>query len=525
MIVVKDKKALVLKTSTPEKYTTLIPTAKHYRVKGVDLVAVPHKLDEVKVLRNIGVHAPSPVAYYYEWPGSKSPFFAQRETTAFLTLHKRAFVLNSLGTGKTLATLWAYHYLKNRGEVKKMLVISPLSTLERTWADEVFKNFPDLSYAVLHGDAKRRKKLLAVDHDVYIINHDGVGVIKDELEKRPDIDLIVVDEIAQCARNQSTKRWKDLNAVINSKNMTRRAWGLTGTPTPNAPTDAWAQVKLLCPENIKHVPYFNRFRDLVMRQSGPFLWLPRNNAMDFVKDIMQPAIRFTRDECIDLPPCMYEERNVELTDGQKKAYKDMLGILRTELNGGEILAVNEAVKLSKLVQIACGVAYDTGGNEVCIGGEPRLQETLDIIESSDAKVIVFVPFRSAVNMVTEFIQSKGHKVGVIHGGVSSNDRNQIFYEFQQEHSDLRVLVAQPGAMSHGLTLTSANTIVWYAPICSNEIFEQANGRITRPGQKNNQFIIMLEGTPVERKIYTRLKNKQQLQGSLLDLVQEESMNI
>lgn len=518
MIVVKEKKALVIKTSSPDKYTTVIPTAKHLRMKGTDLVAVPHRVDEVKVLRNLGVQAPSPIAYYYDWPGRNNPFMAQRETASFLTMHSRAFVLNSLGTGKTLATLWAYDYLRSKGKVNKLLVISPLSTLERTWADEVFRNFPHLTYAVLHGDAKKRKKLLAVDHDVYIINHDGIGVIKDELAGRPDIDIVIIDEIAQCARNQGTVRWKTLNAIVNDKKIHRAAWGLTGTPTPNAPTDAYAQVKLLTPENVP--PYFNRFKDLVMKQHGPFTWLPRPDAIDTVKRVMQPAIRFTRDECIDLPPCMYETRQVELTPEQKQAYQEMVKHLKTELAGGQVLAVNEAVKYSKLVQIACGVAYDTNGEEVYVGAAHRLAVTLEVVEESDAKVIVFVPFRSAVTLVVNHLESHGHKCGVVHGGVSKRDRDEVFREFQQG-SEMKVLVAQPAAMSHGLTLTEANTIVWFAPITSNETFEQANGRITRPGQKLNQFIVMLEGTPAERRIYDRLKNKQAIQGALLDLVQEE----
>jgi SNF2 family DNA or RNA helicase len=219
---------------------------------------------------------------------------------------------------------------------------------------------------------------------------------------------------------------------------------------------------------------------------------------------------------------MFETREVQLSDKQKVAYAEMLKSLKTEIAGGQVLAVNEAVKLSKLVQIACGVAYDTQGEEVCIGAEHRLEVMNEVIEASEAKVIIFVPFRSSVTLVVNNLEAQGHRVGVIHGGVSKNVRDETFRSFMTQ-DDMRVLVAQPAAMSHGLTLTSANTIIWFAPVTSNETFEQANGRITRPGQKNNQFIVMLEGTPVERRIYERLKNKQKLQGSLLDLVQEENV--
>jgi len=263
-------------------------------------------------------------------------------------------------------------------------------------------------------------------------------------------------------------------------------------------------------------PYFNRFKGQVMRQFSQYNWQPKPEATEIVQEVMQPAVRFTRDECVDLPPLMYETRQVPLTKEQEKAYKEMVARLRTEADEGEITAVNEAVKMAKLVQIACGVAYADDGTEVTIPSKPRLDETREIVRQAEGKVIVFVPFVSSVNMVAEEL-SKDFTVEVIHGGVKKSERDRIFGAFQKG-KDLKVLVAQPAAMSHGLTLTAASTIVWYSCVTSNETFEQANGRINRPGQKMNNFIIMLEGTQVEKRIYSRLRNKQKMQGALLDEV-------
>jgi SNF2 family DNA or RNA helicase len=521
VLVIKDKKTLVLKVKNPAKITTVIPTAKTFNYKGTELVAVPHKIDEVKILNNMGFGAPSPIKYYYPFPGKFTPFFAQLETSEFLTLSPRSFCLNDLGTGKTMASLWAYDYLRQHGKVKKALVVSPLSTLERTWADEIFRNFTHLNSSVLYGSRARRLKLLAdPDIDIYLINHHGVKIIADDLKDRDDIDLIIIDEIAQAGRNSGTDIWKSLNAVCNKQQGgKRRVWGLTGTPTPNAPTDAWAQCRLIVPSNVP--PYFKRFKESVMRQVGPFQWLPRANAVEVVKEAMQPAIRFTRDQCVDLPECVYQTRQVDLTDNQKRAYKEMLNTLKTEAAGGQILAVNEAVKMSKLVQIACGVAYDSKGEEVSIPATPRLEVVKEIISDAATKTIVFVPFVSSVSAVAEYLRKEGFSVECIHGGVSMNERSRIFALFQK-HTEPQVLVAQPAAMSHGLTLTAANTIVWYAPITSNETYEQANGRITRPGQKHSQLIVNIEGTPIEKKIYERLQQKTQMQGLLLDMVQDDT---
>jgi len=512
MLVWKKKKALLLKLKEPERVLNIITTAKKVKVKGVEYVAVPHKIDETKVLRSLGVNAPAPIRHYYDWPGRFAPFYAQKEAAAFLTMYKRAFNLSELGTGKSLAALWAFDYLKGVGKVNKALIIAPLSTLERTWADEIFNHFPHLNCTVLYGSRDKRVKLLKQDADVYVINPDGVSIVEEALRTRPDIDIVIVDEVAQCARNAGTDRWKIINTIVNKHKVKRACWGMTGTPTPNAPTDAWAQCRLIVPEKVP--PYFNRFKMQVMRQVNQFSWIPKPDATDIVKNIMQPAVRFTRDECVDLPPLMYETRIVSLTKEQDKAYKEMMTRLQTQADTGAITAVNEAVKMAKLIQIACGVVYADDGSEVTIPSNPRIQETKDIVRAAEGKVIVFVPYVSSVKMVAAEL-SKEFTVEVIYGGVKKNERDRIFGEFQKG-KDLKVIVAQPAAMSHGLTLTAASTIVWYSCVTSNETFEQANGRINRPGQKMNNFIIMLEGTKVEKRIYARLKNKQKMQGALLD---------
>lgn len=528
MIVYRPKRVLIIKVRDTDRITNVIPTARVVILKGQPLVAVPHKLDEVRVLRNLGIQAPSPIQHYYKWSGQYAPFRAQSETAAFLTLHNNTFVLNAIGTGKTVAALWAYDYLHNIGRVHKALVITPLSTLERVWGDEIYTHFPHLTFAVLHGSSERRLRMLNNDADVYLINHDGIKAkgFLDAMAQRPDIDLVIIDEVSQVARTAGADRWKALNVLCN-KQTPRILWGLTGTPTPNAPTDAWAQCRLLCPGNVS--PYFGRFRETVMRQVGPFGWVKRENAMDIVYRAMQPSIRFTRDDCVDLPPCTYQTHEVALTAEQETAYKAMLRHLCVDAAAGRILAVNEAVKASKLVQIACGIAYGTNGEEICIPATNRMQLVKELIEAAGTKVIVFVPFTSAVRVLADYLEKelnsnysgRREHVGMIYGDVPKRERDEIFQGFQKEKYP-RYIVAQPMAMSHGLTLTEASTIIWFAPINSNDTYEQANGRITRPGQRNDQFIINIESTALERKMYARLKDKQDMQGILLDMVEAAS---
>ncbi|TDN70481.1 DEAD/DEAH box helicase [Paraburkholderia sp. BL10I2N1] len=517
MLVYKPKKALLFRLKNPGRITTVIPTAKLVRHQGEVLVAVPHRPDETQVLRNLGFEAPDSMPLYYEWPGPDTPFATQQQTSTFLTRHRRAFVLNSMGTGKTRSALWTYDYLRATKCVRRVLVVAPLSVLERAWADTVFRAFPHLSCSVLYGSAARRKKLLAREADVYVINIDGLKVIKAELKARTDIDLVIVDEVAM-ARNQGTDRWKTLNEVIN-KQCPRRAWGMTGTPTPNEPTDAWAQAKLINPTNPDVPKYFSAFRDRVMRQTSQYTWVARETALEEVQKVLQPSIRFSLDECVDLPPLTIQDRDVELTDEQQKAYNDMARQLAAEYAGGQIIAMNEAVKANKLVQIGCGIAYDLAGDDVVLPVGPRINELMDVIEESEGKVIVFAPFTSVVKHVASEV-AKRWSVAMVYGEVKKNARDDIFKMFQNAQEP-HVIVADPGTMAHGLTLTAATTITWYAPTNSNEHYDQANARMRRPGQTRPTVIVRLAGSKVERKMYARLDRKGSMQGLLLDMFEDQ----
>jgi len=514
MLIRQDKKALVLKLRNPSKVTTVVPTAKLVQHNGQTLVAVPHRPDEVRVLRNLGFDAPDPMAYYYKFPGRFKPFKAQIETANFLSMHDRAFCLNSMGLGKTVTSLWAFDYMRDAKMVNKALVICPLSTMERTWADEVFRTFPHLNASVLYGTRERRLKLLKQDADIYIINTDGIKTIAEELKNRPDINLIIVDEMAMF-RNSSTERWKTLNTICN-KQTPRRIWALTGAPIPHEPTDAWAQCRIVNPTNPNVPPYFGRFRDMVMRQITQFKWVPRDDALETVYKVMQPAVRFALDDCVDLPEQTFMERDVEMTPDQKKAYKNMLDKLIAEFAEGDVLAVNEAVKANKLVQIACGVAYGKDGDHIKIDNSSRIEVLKEVIEESEGKVLVFVPLTGVLEDVVSQL-SADWTVAAIHGGTPKSERDQIFKDFQNT-KDPHVLVANPSTMSHGLTLTAATTIVWYAPIHSNDVYEQACARVRRPGQTRTTVIVHIAGSDIERRIYNRLRKKQKLQGALLDIM-------
>lgn len=206
-----------------------------------------------------------------------------------------------------------------------------------------------------------------------------------------------------------------------------------------------------------------------------------------------------------------------MSSEQQKAYKSMLSSLQAEYAEGKITAVNEAIKASKLMQIALGYVYGEDDTVVELPNNNRLEVLLETVESSEGKSIVFVPFTAALRKVSDFLTKKGISNEIIDGSTSKTERDRIFGLFQRTEEP-KVLVANPQAMSHGLTLTAATTIVWFGPVHSNEIYQQACARVRRPGQKHTTVIVHVVSTKYEEKVYERLKNKQSLQGTLLELM-------
>jgi SNF2 family DNA or RNA helicase len=494
----------------------IAPKAKRFEADGQWWLALPHRLEIVQLLRNMGIEAPSPILNYYDW-NKGHPFESQKITADLLTVSKRAYVLSEMGVGKTRAVLYAYDYLRSLGVLTRLLVAAPLSTLTTVWENEIFENFPHLVTGVLYGDRKKRTRVLAQPADVYIINHDGVQVLHKELFERSDINGLVVDELA-VYRNSRSARWRFMRPIVERSEY---AWGLTGAPTPNAPTDAYGQVKLLTPRRVGFT--FKSFRDATMRQVTTFKWVPRKDALDHVHTAMQPAVRFTREECFDLPETTYSTRAVALGAATQAAYKKMLNEFQVQIRRKEITAANEGVKLGKLLQLSAGFAYDSQGQGQYIGGVERIKEIVACIEQTEHKVIIFAGYRYLVELLGGVL-GKLYTVGMVHGDVPKGQRDQIFMAFQKSSAP-RLLVAHPGTMAHGLTLTEAATIIWASPLPSLEIYEQANARITRSGQKNKTHIIHIQATDAEKQVYDRLRRKAKLQGALLELFEEDGSKL
>jgi SNF2 family DNA or RNA helicase len=477
-----------------------------------EFLVVNHDIPRTIMLRSLGYHIPNPMLSYYEFPGGK-PFDVQKRTVDLMTTAARCYVLNSMGTGKTKATLWAWDYLYSHGFCGKLLVVATLSTLRFVWQSEAFATLPHRKVEVLHGTkAQRLERLDNKDADIYVINHDGLKTIMPELSQRLDIDVLALDEVAVYRNNSDRSK-----AMRKFAPRFKIVWGLTGRPMPNEPTDVWGISKVVTPHTSPK--YFKQAQELLMTKINNFKWIPRPEAIDRAIAMLQPNVRFDLDQVVELPEVISRTIDVPLTSMQSKIYKTLATEFKAEVGNGQVTAVNAAVAMGKLLQVSGGWVYAGPMGAVPVfkvdDPMPRHQTLIDLINENERKVIVYVPFRHAIEGLTPILDAAGIEHAVVHGEVSG--RSEIFNQFQ--HTDkYKTLLAHPACVAHGLTLTAADTIIWYMPITSLEIYEQANARITRIGQKHKQKVLHLQSTPVERKIYSLLQRKQKVQDTLLELL-------
>lgn len=483
-------------------------------VGGDTLYPVKYTLQNVKVAREYGYSVPAPIHYQYKWSGRYTPLGHQKTTAAFFTMNPRAYCFNGLGSGKTLSSLWAAEYLIQIGEVKRVLIISPLSTVPDAWERTLFNQFPHIKIHVVHGAGKRVLNASPKSFEgvkIFIANHEflrssdrAIFMTKGTLP----IDLLIVDEGASF-RTYGTEKAKGLKALARD---VKYVWWMTATPTPNEPTDAWMQADIM---GTRGSVTLGSFRDSTMFRVAEYVWTARPEAPQQVASLLSPSICFKTEDCIDLPGITYQNRVASMSVEQKKIYTMLSKEAFVELsNGATATALNEGIKANKLLQVSCGMLYTDDSETAEVTAVEKLRIVEEILAEADTPIILFAPYRAVVRHLAE--KFKKYSPEVIMGDVNLSERKRIFDAFQ--NGACRLLIAHPRTMSHGITLTTSSCIVWYAPVYSNETYEQANGRIYRQGQTKHCTIIHITSCEIEREIYYRLEHKQKMQGAILNAV-------
>lgn len=509
-----DNRILLFRTKQPEKYK-IIP--KHKIVAephpGVYDIAVKWGLQEARVLRNLGVRdVPSPIQGRYNWPGRYKPFKHQIQTASFLTMNQRSYCFNEPGTGKTLSCLWAADYLMLAGFVRRALVVCPLSIMDSAWLSDAIGSIIHRRAAIAHSSSmERRRDVVRGGAEIIICNYDGIPGIVDEINADGTFDLVILDE-ANYIKNSSTMRWKTLNSIITPNTW---LWALTGTPAPQSPVDAFGLARLVTPHTVPK--FVTAWKDKVMLKVTQFKWTPRKEAPALVHAALQPAIRFTKDMCLDLPPVLTTHRHVPLTTQQKLFYDKLKKNAVLKAAGEVVTAANAANVVNKLLQISAGAVYTDDHETLEFDCSPRLHALQEIIDETDRKVIVFANFRSSIDTIS--IHLKKEKIGhaCITGDVTANDRSKIFAAFQTD-PDLKLLVIQPQSASHGVTLTAADNVVFWGPVMSVETYIQCIARADRIGQTSTSVTVHhIYGSDIEKKMFDTLEKRVEQHNTIVDL--------
>lgn len=534
----RERRTLVYDEPAPQRLCQMLPEAQPLHN---DYVAIPESLHAIQMLRWLGYVVPPPMRDYAypRGPMIKVPFRAQIITSNFLAANPRAFCLNEMRTGKTLAALWAADYVMDqypKGDCRA-LVVAPLSILQRVWGDAIFNNFMGKrTYGILHGDAKKREAVLAQPHDFYVINCDGlkVGFHKDgrrrlvleglaqQLATRDDIRIGIVDEFSMF-KNAKSGRSEAARAILQSLDY---LWLLSGTPTPNGPLDAYGPAKVM---NNANGESFTSYKHRTMFQLSQFKWVPQKGSHQTALSMLQPAVRFKMADCVDVPPILPPQLlDIEMTPEQKKAYRQMKNEAVLLVKDGAISAVNEAALRGKLIQIACGAVYEQrpeGRTTHRLDARPRLAAVEELVEWDGGKIIVLAPLTGVLHLLYDHftkIKDEGgeqrYKCAIVNGEVKPKERDKIIRDFQE--GDLQIMFADPGTMSHGLDLSVSKTLVWFTLPDKTEQYLQANERIRGPRQTQPTQVVQLAATPVEREIFRRLEANETLQGVMLALVRE-----
>jgi SNF2 family DNA or RNA helicase len=263
-----------------------------------------------------------------------------------------------------------------------------------------------------------------------------------------------------------------------------------------------------------------------MFKVSQFIWKPRPNIETKIAErIKDYSIRFTRDECLDLPPAMYNTVRCDVSPQQTEIEKRLKRDAAVAISDGDITAVNEGVHMSKLLQVATGAVKYVNDDGVdtahWVNCKPKLDSLHEIIQETDQPVIVYSPFRAPLELLGKWASKNDLPYAVVHGGINQSKRDVAFDAVNDQ--SIKLLLAQPNCMSHGLTLTGSNMTVWWGLPYSYEIYEQANGRIIRQGQTRKQYVVHLINSQVEEIVLRKLTQRGSMQGTLLELLAQDKM--
>ena len=427
------------------------------------------------------------------------PFEHQTKTTDFIINKQKCLITSDPGTGKTRSVIDAYTQLPlDRG---RMLVVAPLSLLQASWGDDIEKFQPNLEYSVAY--AKNRSKAFEEGKPVVLTNHDAVKWAAKNMQMLEGFNTICIDEFT-AFKNKDAQRSKAIAKIIESFDY---RIGMSGTPNSNSIVDIWHPAYLI-DDGERLGRRFYSFRNAVCtsRFNGfANEWVDKDDAEEIVASaLLDINIRYSLEECIDMPEQTVSTLATKLPKKVMDQYNDMINDSVLHTNEATINAVHAGAKVKKLLQMCTGALYDNEGNVVGVH-EDRYNLVLELVQQRPHSLVAFNWSHERDHMVKE-CDKRGIKYGVIDGSTPGHKRNDIVDRMQA--GQLQVVFCHPQSAGHGLTMTTATTVIWASPTYNAEHYQQFNRRIYRAGQTKRTEVIRIaaEGT-WEPDVYTKLEGK------------------
>jgi len=426
-----------------------------------------------------------------------------------------------MGLGKTVTTLTAISDLLFLGDIEKVLVIAPLRVAEDTWSTEIEKwdHLSHLRISKVLGSPKERIRAMNRPADIYVTNRENVEwMVKEYFDKWP-FDMAVIDELSSF-KSAKAIRFRSLKKV---RPYFKRIVGLTGTPAPNSLIDLWPQLYLLDggARLGKTITGFKQQYFKPGRMNGYIVydWKLKDGSEDAIHNkIGDICISMMSKDYLDIPERIDNKVSVNLPDKIKSVYKQLEKDLVIELDKNDITAANAAVLTNKLLQMSNGAIYSEDKSVVEIH-EEKLKVLLDLIEAANGKpVLIFYSFKHDFDRIVRYLKAKKLKA------IGLGDSGDIK---KWNNGEIPILLVHPASAGHGLNLQyGGNIIIWFGLTWSLELYQQANARLHRQGQKESVIVhhIITKNT-VDEDVMRALGNKEINQNTLLEAVKARIKNI
>ena len=444
-----------------------------------------------------------------------TPYAHQQAGIDWILQRPASALLWGMGTGKTVTTLTAIDQILHEYlEDGPVLVIAPKRVAENTWSKETEKweHLKHLRISKIMGTQADRLRALQTTADIYVINRENVVWLIETVGKAWPFPIVVIDELSSFKSIQA-KRWKALRKV---RGRIKRIIGLTGTPRPNGLEDLFPEIYLLDQgERLGRTLGAFRTRYLVPEKMNGHIvysYRPREGAEDEVySKLSDICMSIKKEDVLKLPGQIYED--VELTPPPSllKQYKkfERDKVMECLDSNGEIVAGTEAALTNKLLQFANGAIYDLEGQVHRIHDIKldALEEMLE--EAGGDPVLVLYAYKHDAERIRERIQCR------------ALDKPEDIDAWNR--GEIPVALAHPASIGHGLNLQDGgHLLIWFGLPWSLELYQQANERLNRPGQKNvcRIYHLILKGTQDER-VLKALQKKEKGQAAALEALRLE----